>query len=197
MKLDLTNFKSIVCFGDSITYGFGAYTEAQSWPSLLAARVTVPVINAGVNGETAMDGLWRIEEDVLAYDPAVVIINFGMNDFYSYARDWRVRKVDYGYRQMLARLRAPGRQIYVARFYGEAMKKTYDPSGEFDEMYAGLQKDFPEINMISDIWNGVFANADAMYDEVHPNENGYEIIFWNIFREIRPLLEENGFLKTI
>ncbi|MDR1834560.1 MAG: GDSL-type esterase/lipase family protein [Fusobacteriaceae bacterium] len=197
MKLDLSKFKTIVCFGDSITYGFGAWSMDQSWPRLLASRVSIPVVNAGVNGETGMDGLWRVAEDVLSRDPAVVIINFGMNDYYCYARDRRVQKLDYAYRKMLEQLCCPGRKIFVAKFYGASIKKIYDPAGEFDKMYGELWKDFPEISIISDIWNGVFANADAMYDEVHPNERGYEIIFWNIFTEIRRLLDENGLLKQI
>ncbi len=38
------------------------------------------VINSGIGGETVVDGLNRLDNDVLYFDPQVVIINFGLND---------------------------------------------------------------------------------------------------------------------
>jgi lysophospholipase L1-like esterase len=75
------------------------------------------------------------------------------------------------------------------------MKKIYDPDDAFDQMYENLQQDHPEISLISDIWEGVFENYENMYDEVHPNENGYKIIAEIIFRAIAPLLVENQLLR--
>nr|MBC7245494.1 hypothetical protein [Chloroflexota bacterium] len=76
----------IVCLGDSITYGEDL-PYAQTYPAVLAdllrqrhANLDVVVINSGVRGHTAVQGLARLERDVLWYKPHVVLIAFGLND---------------------------------------------------------------------------------------------------------------------
>jgi lysophospholipase L1-like esterase len=46
---------------------------------------------------------------------------------------------------------------------------------------------------MSDIWQGVWRMN--MTDDVHPDSRGYGIMAENIFRYMRPYLEENGFLR--
>jgi len=74
--------KNIICFGDSLTFGYGVNPD-EAYPSILARLVDRPVINAGVNGNTSAQGLVRIKNDVLAKEPFLVIIEFGGNDFLS------------------------------------------------------------------------------------------------------------------
>ena len=75
-------YRTVVAFGDSIVEGYG---QPEGWPDILgrdlAARYPgVRVINAGVSGDTAADGLRRIQKDVLAHRPDLVLIAFGLND---------------------------------------------------------------------------------------------------------------------
>ena len=46
----------IICFGDSITFGHGVKPE-ESYPSRLARMVKVPVLNAGLDTDTAYSAL--------------------------------------------------------------------------------------------------------------------------------------------
>lgn len=76
----------IVCLGDSITYGEDL-PYAETYPAVLAqllqqkhADWDVVVINSGVRGHTSVQGLARLERDVLWYKPHVVFIAFGLND---------------------------------------------------------------------------------------------------------------------
>ncbi len=81
---------TIVAFGDSVTHGSVAGGEMNYetvyWnrlrKKLLAVRDYVPVnvINAGIGGITARDSLGRMEKQVLAHDPDLVIVCFGLND---------------------------------------------------------------------------------------------------------------------
>lgn len=81
---------NIVAFGDSVTHGaVGAGEidyESVYWNRLrkkiLEVRNYVPVnaINAGIGGITAEASLGRIERDVLAHHPDLIIICFGLND---------------------------------------------------------------------------------------------------------------------
>jgi lysophospholipase L1-like esterase len=81
---------TIVAFGDSVTHGaFESGTfdyESVYWnrlkKKLHAVRSYTPVnvINAGIGGITAKDSLARMDKQVLAHDPDLVIVNFGLND---------------------------------------------------------------------------------------------------------------------
>ena len=52
---------TIVCFGDSLTYGTGA-AKGMDYPSQLSKLIGVEVINAGVPGDTTAKALSRINE---------------------------------------------------------------------------------------------------------------------------------------
>ena len=65
--------KTIVAFGDSLTARSG-------WVNMLGAYIGTEVINSGVGGDTTVNGMARFEKDVLAYEPDIALICFGMND---------------------------------------------------------------------------------------------------------------------
>ncbi len=76
----------VVCFGDSITFGEDLPYE-QSFPAVLAdllrqrhIDLDVAVINVGIGGHTSVQGLARLQRDVLWYKPHAVIVAFGLND---------------------------------------------------------------------------------------------------------------------
>src|SRR5512142_926678 len=71
---------AIIAFGDSLTAGFGA-SAGEDYPSKLSAIIGAPVVNAGVNGDTTEAALARIDAEVLARDPRIVIVGLGGNDF--------------------------------------------------------------------------------------------------------------------
>lgn len=80
---------NIVAFGDSITHGalcgFNDY-ETVYWNVLKkkinAVRDSIPVniINSGIGGATAKSSVFRLDRDVLKYQPDAVIVCFGLND---------------------------------------------------------------------------------------------------------------------
>jgi len=83
---DLAGHLRIVALGDSITHGVDLPAE-QTYPALLAERLRprlagrrVTVVNAGICGQTAVQGLGRLERDVLRFRPALTLISFGLND---------------------------------------------------------------------------------------------------------------------
>ncbi|MFZ9681843.1 MAG: SGNH/GDSL hydrolase family protein, partial [Cephaloticoccus sp.] len=77
----------IVGLGDSIT-GIYYHTGATlAWPEVLGIKLRalfpqapIEIINAGISGHTTADGLTRLESDVLAHAPNLVVVMFGMND---------------------------------------------------------------------------------------------------------------------
>ncbi len=78
--------KRIVAFGDSITAGVRpGVTEYQTFRFLLEDRLKhlgLPAVvsNAGLGSDTSAGALARLDRDVLAEKPDLVIVMFGMND---------------------------------------------------------------------------------------------------------------------
>jgi lysophospholipase L1-like esterase len=70
----------IYALGDSITYGF-PYGPAHSWVKMVAERLSVPIINGGVNGDTIEFMLHRLQR-ALAVKPSHLILLGGTNDAY-------------------------------------------------------------------------------------------------------------------
>ncbi|MCQ2380305.1 MAG: right-handed parallel beta-helix repeat-containing protein [Victivallaceae bacterium] len=72
--------RRIVCFGDSITAAGTFAGELQLYLSCRYPRERIEVFNAGVGGDSAVDGFRRLERDVLSRNPDMVVVCFGMND---------------------------------------------------------------------------------------------------------------------
>jgi lysophospholipase L1-like esterase len=92
--------KCIVAFGDSITRGYGV-PSGSGWVELLPDLLkkesplqTIPVFNAGGNGNTSAEGLARIASGVLAHMPGLVLVEFGGNDAVHNARNVSVDAFD-------------------------------------------------------------------------------------------------------
>lgn len=77
----------IVCFGDSITGVYYHTGGRRAWSDALGSALRshypnnpIALINAGISGNTTTDGLQRMEHDVLAHRPDLIVAMFGMND---------------------------------------------------------------------------------------------------------------------
>lgn len=76
--------KNILCFGDSLTAGYGL-PSSQAYPALLqqkidAMRLPYRVMNGGVNGDTSAKGLIRIEHYIQDMPIDVFLLELGVND---------------------------------------------------------------------------------------------------------------------
>src|SRR5262249_41615578 len=76
----------IACVGDSWTFGMNG-GQGETYPSRLIAALQprlpslkVEAINFGVLGYSSFQGLQLFKTRVMAYDPDLVVIGFGMND---------------------------------------------------------------------------------------------------------------------
>ena len=107
----------IVALGSSSTFGAGATTSAGSYPSRLAEELLrrlpgqeIVVLNRGVNGDEAKEMLARLEKDVLAESPDLVLWQVGTN---SVLRDKAVLPHATLLHEGLARLKAIGTDIVL------------------------------------------------------------------------------------
>lgn len=108
---------TIVAIGSSSTFGAGASSPAQSYPSrlqielqALAPHSRVTVYNRGVNGETATDMLGRFDRDVFSVNPDLVIWQVGSN---SVLQDRPLAPAATLIHEGLARLKASGADVIL------------------------------------------------------------------------------------
>ncbi len=73
----------IVCFGDSMTWGGYGGSYVDELVKLLPEH---QIINAGVGGNTVINLLRRVDDDVLSQQPDGVLVMVGGNDSISYSQ---------------------------------------------------------------------------------------------------------------
>jgi lysophospholipase L1-like esterase len=190
--VNINENSTIVCFGDSLTYGHGANSETESWPALLQKRVKIPVINSGRNDDTTEDGILRFDEDVILHNPAVVIFDFGGNDLFYPKKKLSHKQIEANFRTMLDKLDLSKTKVYIMRFYNNQMR-FFDIFGSFDRMLKRLEKDY-DVTIIWDAWSGAWGHKDCKFDMTHCNAKGYKIMEQNIFNVLEPFLRENDLL---
>jgi tetratricopeptide (TPR) repeat protein len=93
-KIDKRIFKNknnytILCIGDSYTYGVGA-PEKKDFPSQLEIMLNsnlqkkFKVINRGVPGQNSTEALQNLKEQIKIYKPDLIILNIGDGNFTNY-----------------------------------------------------------------------------------------------------------------
>lgn len=170
-----TTVSRIVCFGDSLTRGYGA-TQGKDYPARLEEMTGIEVINSGVSGNTTADGLARLEADVLAFEPDVVLITLGGNDLKNRvgvdtARANLVKGIQ--------RIQAAGAMVVLGGIdiplYGKGYAKMYD----------AVARQTGSV-LIPNILEGIFGSPDLMSDSIHPNDKGYETMAGYFYNTLTP-----------
>ncbi len=171
---NLIKINSIVCFGDSLTQGFGA-TGEQTYPYFLQQFTNLPVINKGVNGNTSKNGLNRID-DILQFKNSLVIVEFGANDFFQQISISETKK---NMEQIVDKLKQDNIVVLVS---------TEDK--QLNKLYSMLKSLAKEKNVlfINGILNEIWNNRNLFSDEIHPNSTGYKLIADKIYKNIKHLL---------
>lgn len=187
-RKDIKNINSkgqnIICFGDSITRGYGA-NAGEDYPAALSKLTNNPVLNMGVEGETTVEALRRIKEDVLDKEPLLVVIEFGGNDFLTkISKENTMRNI----KEMVHNIRAAGSMVAIADISAGMFL------AEYREEFSRLAKEEGAI-FIPAILNGIITNPSMKSDFLHPNGTGYKLIAQQVYRAIRPYLEQNARFK--
>lgn len=170
--------EGIVCFGDSITAGFGA-SAGNDYPAVLQRLLGEPVHNAGVNGDTTGSALSRLERDVLVYRPRVVIVELGGNDFLrKVPREEVFRNLD----RMLGEIvRAGSIPVLVHAKFGLLSDPYYDGYAEVAKRHNAV--------LVSNVLKNILGNPRHMSDQIHPNDAGYRLLAERIAAVVGPLLK--------
>lgn len=168
---------SIITFGDSLTSGVGA-SEEENYPSRLATALNRDIINAGVSGDTTESALQRLDDDVLAESPRLVIVGLGGNDF---LRRVPIATTEANLRTIIRRIHASGAMVILLGFEFPSIGPSYA------DMYEHLA-DEEGCLLIDDVVDGILNDPKLKSDEIHPNAAGYALMAERIAEPCAELL---------
>ena len=162
---ELSSHASILAFGDSLTYGYGAVSSA--YPSVLQQLTKRRVINAGISGEVSAVGLQRFSKLLEQHHPSLVILCHGGNDI---LRGKSQDLLKENLRKMIRLAKKQSAQVLlvgVPRFgiFGAKTLPLYkDLATEESVMYEG------------EVLEIIENDASLKSDQIHPNAQGYKMM---------------------
>ncbi len=181
--------KSIVCFGDSITAGYGL-DAGQSYPAALERLLVkrgyaYEVKNQGVSGNTSKDAVARVGS-VIALHPDVVLVEFGGNDGLRGISP-SITRVNLD--DVLTRLQAAHIQILLVGItlppnYGADYIKAFDAN--FRDLAAKHHVPLKPM-----LYEGIYNLPGTIQgDGIHPTAKGSELIAEHLMPQLQPLLHK-------
>jgi acyl-CoA thioesterase-1 len=179
----------IVCFGDSLTAGYGA-DVGQSYPDYLqedldAQGYKYRVVNEGVSGNTTKDGISRLT-GIVAMKPTVVVVEFGGNDG---LRGLPIEESRAHLDTIIAKLKAGGAKILIA---GITLPRNYGPAyiQQFDATYPMLAKKY-SVPLMPFLLKDVYGVPGLMQaDDTHATAAGNKIVAEELVPYLAPLLKK-------
>jgi acyl-CoA thioesterase-1 len=169
---------NVIAFGDSLTAGYGA-SAGEDYPSRLSALAGVPIINAGVSGDTTETALARLDADVLARDPRIVIVGLGGNDF---LRGVDVKTTEANLRTIVEKIQSAGAMVVILGFRFPSLNADYEA------MYKRVAKD-GHCLFIANLLRGIITDPKLKSDDIHPNALGYQLMAERIAPDLRRLMK--------
>lgn len=160
----------VVVLGDSITEGLGVEVEENYVQLLRDEFGWAKIRNAGVRGDETADALARLDTDVLAYDPDIVVVFLGGNDY--------IHRIDpeitfTNLRAIIQRLQEEDIDVLLLGVQGGVWTDLYAP------YFQGLAEE-TEVEFVPNVLDEVMGHFRHMKDPLHPNALGHKMMFERI-----------------
>lgn len=177
----------VVCLGDSVTGVYYHTGGRRAYPEMLEVALKrlypgapVSVINAGISGNTTIDGLKRLESDVLAHKPNLVTVMFGLNDM------TRVPMEDYeaNLATIIQKCRDSGAEVLLCT-PNSVTDTPGRPIPKLLEYMAGMKRVGERTSTgVADCYAACeafhakdpFGWVMMMSDEIHPSMTGHKLV---------------------
>src|SRR5262249_9627088 len=165
---------TVVFLGDSITSGHGLPLPL-TFPLRLGEMLGVSVRNAGISGDRTAGGLARLEPEVLAFRPKLVVLELGVNDAFGRLP---VEQTLGNLRAIVRRIRKDGAGVLLVHI---------DPRPLAPDAYRQGYRDLAREEgtwLVEDFLAGVAPGLTT--DGLHPNEEGHA----RLATRLEPVLRE-------
>lgn len=187
----LPSTANVLILGDSLTYGTGA-ADGEDYATLLADKTGWNVINAGVPGNTSLQGLQRLPEYLDAHESGeqridLLIVELGGNDFLK--RVPTAQTIE-NLKAILQQAKGHGTQtalIAIPEFspVGAAFGNLSD-----HPLYAQLAKE-TNTPLLTEVFTDVLSKNSLKADPIHPNAQGYQEVAQLLLQSLQQL----GFVR--
>lgn len=158
----------VLALGDSLTAGVGAAPEG-SYPAVLARLTGWQVINAGVSGDTAAQGLARLPALLDEHHPRLVLISLGGNDLLRRLPEAELRET---LRRACLRSRQAGAQVLLIAVPRPSLGAAFIGSLTDHPLYAQLADEL-NLPLQRQGWSEVLSDERLRSDAIHANAEGY------------------------
>lgn len=179
----------LVCFGDSITAGYGVQ-PGQAYPDQLQKMLdrdgyNYKVVNEGTSGATTKDAVNSLPE-VLKLHPAVVIVEFGGNDG---LRGLPLTQTKRNLSEVVTALQSAHVKVLLA---GITLPPNYGPDyiHAFDAIFRDVAAQH-HIALAPMIYKGLASVPGTIQaDGIHPTAKGAVLVARTIWPVLKPLLRK-------
>ncbi|GGG47139.1 arylesterase [Bizionia arctica] len=187
----LSKSKTILCFGDSITAGYGLDDTNDAYPAILqqtidSLNLDYTVINSGVSGETSAGGKSRIDW-VIKQNPTIFLLELGANDG---LRGVPLTETKANLQAIIdvVKDKSPETMIVLA-----GMELPPNMGLEYTTEFRQLFADLAMVNNITFIpfileeVGGIAALNQS--DGIHPNVEGHKLVAGTVWDVLSPLVK--------
>jgi acyl-CoA thioesterase-1 len=182
--------KTILCFGDSITAGYGLDDTDDAFPGILQTKIDslgldYVVINSGLSGETTAGGRSRIEW-VLNQDIDVFILELGGNDG---LRGVPLSETRANLQAIIDAVRSKNPETTIILAGMELPPNMgQDYTSEFRSIFSDLAKK-NTLEFIPFILKDVGGIAELnQSDGIHPTVEGHKIVANTVWEVLEPVI---------
>jgi lysophospholipase L1-like esterase len=179
----------IAALGDSLTYGWmterGFLDFLDDMLKKKYPGSPFKILNRGIPGDTARDGLRRLDREILRFNPDLVLIQFALNDAYTeFNPDNFKKNID----MIISKVREKtGSEIALLTSVA-----LLDPleNKTAETFYSRIRelgtKHTIPVAAVHDYWKkkiseGVIHSTLVQMDGVHPTEKGYQLMAEAVF----------------
>ena len=175
-KKSQIKIEKVLLFGDSLMSGYGLPEEDHLSvvleKSLKSEGYEIQIFNGSISGDTSLDGLDRIEDELSDVSYDLIIIGLGANDMLRRINPDQTKQNLEGIIKIITsnNIKIILAGMVASPTNGLSYKK------KFDKIYPDLSKKF-ELELIPFLLKGVALNPSLnQADGIHPNEKGVLII---------------------
>jgi acyl-CoA thioesterase I len=179
----------LVCFGDSITAGYGL-NAGESYPDALQRDLDqqgyhYKVVNEGTSGATTKDAVAKLPA-IVAMHPAIVIVEFGGNDgLRGFPLDLTRQNLDRVLTTLeTAHIRALLAGITLPPNYGS------DYIHQFDQIFVDLAAKHRTATVPMIYRDLIKVPGTIQGDGIHPTAKGSQIVAKTLLTTLKPMLRK-------
>jgi len=167
----------VVFYGNSITDVWAGYFD-----SMFPGK---PYVGRGISGQTTPQMLVRFRQDVIALNPAVVVILAGTNDIAGNTGPSTLAMIEDNLISMVELAEANGISVVLSSVlpvYDYRWRPGLEPAGKIVELNAWLKEYASDRDVVYLDYHTVMADerqglkSALSEDGVHPNEAGYQVM---------------------